>query len=405
MGSLRVTPDSMLRASLKFARRRYALAVALVLVAATLGTMVGARYWARSQAGAVSSPKASNGTFHLTDQQLRSVATEPVVTMKFHSEELTDGKIAFNGDTLTQVYSPYSGRVTRVIAAPGAVVKRGEPLFELEASEYAQGEADLLTALAQFRFSTLNEARKHAAFDAHGAALQEWQQAQSDLAVAGANLSVARNRLHILGLADERIDAIGKLGRADALVPVRTPIAGLVVDRQLGPGQVLQAGGPTALYTIADLSTVWLVANVREADVPRVRVGQTITARVLALPGREFRGRVNYVGAAVDPTSRRVAVRAVIDGSKGALKPEMFASVAIATSADSESPAIPRDAVLYEGDAAHVWVMLSDHEVGLRAIRIGRERDGKLEVLEGLTTGQRVVTRGALFIDRAGSAG
>ncbi len=394
-------PDPMLM----IARRRFALAVVALLLLVALVTLIARHCTTARPGAAAAAAMAPPGTFHLTDDQLRSIAIEPIVTMPFHSEAVTDGKIAFNGDTLTPVYSQYSGRVTHVIAAPGALVRRGEPLFELAASEFAQGESDLLSALAQIKLSALSEARKHAAYDAHGGSLQDWQQAQSDLAVAQANLAAVRNRLRILGLADDAIDAIGERGRPDPLVRVTAPIGGLVVDRQLGPGQVLQAGGTTALFTIADLSTVWVVANVRELDAPQVQLGQSAVVRVLALPDRVYRGRLSYVGAAVDAASRRLPVRAVIDSADGALKAEMYATLAIATSADTEAPAVPQDAVIHEGQSARVWVMLSDHDVGLRQIRIGRELDGKVEVLEGLTAGQRVVTRGALFIDRAAGAG
>ena len=390
---------------LTLARRRFALAVGVLLLVVALGMLIVKRYTAGPHPERTATAAAPAGTFHLTDEQLRSIATEPVVTMKFHSEEVTDGKIAFNGDTLTPVYSPYSGRVTRVIAAPGAIVKRGDPLFELAASEYAQGESDFLTTLAQLKLSTINEARKHAAYEARGGSLQDWQQAQNDLAAAQANLAAVRNRLRILGLADDKIDAIGDRGTPDAVIRVPAPIGGAVVDRQLGPGQVLQAGGSTAVYTIADLSTVWVVANVREADASQVRLGQNVMVHVLALPERAFEARLDFIGAAVDPVSRRVPVHAVLDSADGSLKPEMFASFAITTSPDSEAPAVPQAAVIYEGEKARIWVMRSEHDAGLRQIRIGRQRDGKLEVLEGLTAGQRVVTRGALFIDRAAGAG
>src|ERR1700733_3183423 len=390
--------------STSYRARRLALAAAGLVLVAALGAVAYRRYIAAREPNRTAQQKAPAGTFHLTDEQLRSVGTEPVVTMTFHSEELTDGKIAFNGDTLTPVYSPYSGRVTRVIAALGAVVKRGQPLFELEATEYAQGETDLLAALAQLKLGNINEERKHAAYDAHGGSLQDWQQSQNDLAVAKANLAAVRNRLRILGLADETIDAIGERGTPDALIPVTAPIAGLVVDRQLGPGQVLTAGGATALYTIADLSTVWLVANVREAEAPQVRLGQDVTVHVLALPDRDYKARLNFVGAAVDPTSRRVPVHADNDSANGALKPEMYANFAIVTSPHSGAPAVSQQAVIHEGEPVRVWVMLTAHDVGLRQIRIGRQRDGRVEVLDGVTAGQRVVTRGALFIDRAARA-
>jgi cobalt-zinc-cadmium efflux system membrane fusion protein len=381
-------------------RRRLAVAVAALLSVFAIGAVAIRRHAPAPAPAPATNPRVV-GAFHLTDEQLRSIATEAVALLPFHSEQVTDGRIAFNGDTLAQVISPFSGRVTHLIAAPGALVKRGEPLFELDASEYAQGMTDWLSATAQQSLSATNEERRHAAYDARGGSLQDWQQAQNDLAIASANLAAVRNRLRILGLNDKAIDAIGTGGAKSAVIPVVAPIAGLVVDRQIGPGQVLQPGTSGAAYTIADLSTVWLLANVRETDAAQVRVGQTIVAHVLALPGREFKARLDFVGATIDPVSRRVPVRAAIKNVDGALKPEMLATFTIATSTDTEALAVPHDAVLYEGGSVHVWVMVSDHDAALRQVHVGRERDGKLEVLDGLIAGQRVITRGALFIDRA----
>jgi cobalt-zinc-cadmium efflux system membrane fusion protein len=376
-----------------------ALVVLLLLIAGNRAVhLIGRRANA-----AVQTPSAASGTFHLNDEQLRSVTIEPVAAMAFHSEEITDGKIAFNGDTLTPVYSPYSGRVTRLVAPLGKTVKRGETLFELQASEYAQAQSDLLSAAAQARLTAVTEQRRHAQYDAHGASLQDWQQSQYDLTAAQANLAAVRNRLHIFGKSDADIDAIAASGTADANVSAVAPINGVVVDRQIGPGQVLQAGASTPVYTIADLSTVWMVANVRESEAALVHVGQSVSVRVLAVPEREFSARLNYVGATVDATSRRVPVHAVLDNSQHLLKPEMFASFTIATSPDSMAPAVPLQAVIFEGSHARVWVMQSDHDAGLRELSVGRSHAGKLEVLRGLSVGERVITRGALFIDRAAS--
>jgi membrane fusion protein, heavy metal efflux system len=347
--------------------------------------------------------RAKPGTFRLSDEQLRSMSVEPIVARPFHSEEITDGKIAYNGDTMTPVYSPYSGRVTRLLAALGATVKQGQPLFELEASEYSQAQSDLLSAVAQRTLSTVTEQRRHAQFDGHGGSLQDWQQAQSDLAASQANLASVRNRLHILGKSDAQIDAIVASGQPDAQVAAVAPINGVVVDRQIGPGQFLQSGGSTPVYTIADLSSVWVVANVREAQAARVHVGQRVSVRVLAIPDREFSARLNFVGAAVDPSSRRIAVHAVLDNAEQLLKPEMFASFTIATSIDAIAPAVPQQAVIFEGAQARVWVMQSDHDAAVRQVSLGRLHDGQYEVLQGLSAGERVITRGALFIDRAAS--
>ena len=179
----------------------------------------------------------------------------------------------------------------------------------------------------------------------------------------------------------------------------RRPINGVIVDRQVGPGQFLQPGA--ALFTVADAASVWLLANVREADAGRVQPGQTLEVRVLAWPERAFKARIDYVGAVLDPGTHRIPVRAVLDNQDGALKPEMFASFRIVTSEAAQAPAVPQAAVVYEGDAAHVWVVGDEGLISYRRVRVGRSNEGWTEVLDGLAAGERIVTRGALFIDQA----
>ena len=205
--------------------------------------------------------------------------------------------------------------------------------------------------------------------------------------------------------ATSDIDALLSDGHPQAQVVAVAPISGLVVDRQIGQGQFLTAGSATAVYTIADLSTVWLVANVREAQASHVQVGQAVAVHVLAVPDREFDARLSYVAASVDPASRRLTVHAVLDNSEHLLKPEMFASFTIATSTDSIAPAVPQDAVIFEGSQARVWVMQGTNDAAVRQVSLGRAHRGNYEVLQGLKSGDRVVTRGALFIDRAASGG
>jgi membrane fusion protein, heavy metal efflux system len=346
-------------------------------------------------------PPSPPGTFRASAQQLKTLTMEVVQIHGFVSEELTEGKIAVNGDRATPVYSPYSGRVTRVIAGLGDTVKAGAPLAALEASEYVQAQSDLKSSAAAVKLARINEARKHALYDAKGGSLQDWQSAQADLTNAESAHSSVENRLRILGKSEAEI---ARLEQAEIMNPVATltaPIAGVVVDRQVGPGQYLQAGNGTPIYTIADPSSVWLLANVRETDADLVRLGQSVEVSVLAYPKRTFKARVTYVAALVDSVTHRLPVRAEIENPGGALKPEMFASFRILTTDVSESPAVPEAAVVYEGSAAHVWVVAGDDLLSLRIIRTGRSNDGFIEVLDGLKPGERVVTRGGLFIDQA----
>jgi cobalt-zinc-cadmium efflux system membrane fusion protein len=378
---------------------RTAVVAAVVVAVIVLGFWGEGRWFGRHEEAPAEAPPPP-GTFRATPQQLKTLTVEAVQRHGFVSEEHTEGKIAVNADRTTPVYSPYSGRVTRVIAGLGDVVKAGAPLATVEATEFVQAQNDLTTATATLKIARINETRKHALYDAKGGSLQDWQQAQADLTAAETALASVRNRLRILGKTDAEIDALEASKSMSPLATVVAPLRGVVVDRQLGPGQYLQAGSGTPVFTIADPSSVWLLANVRESDAGRVRLGQLIEVRVPAYPERTFKARVTYVAALVDPVTHRIAVRGEIENVDGALKPEMFAAFRILTSDASEAPAVPEPAVIYEGETAHVWVIAGDGLLAYRAIKTGRNNDGLVEVLDGLTPGERIVTRGGLFIDQ-----
>lgn len=381
----------------------------IVAAAALVAIAVFAVAWGISRSAATaepaSNPNADGSTVKLTTAQLSTLTLATVSPLEFHSESAADGKIAFNSDASTQVFSPYSGRVTRVIAAIGEHVKKGAPLFSIEASEFAQAQGDLLNAKSQLKLARIAEERKHAAYDSKGGSLQDWQQAQADLTAAQTAMDSARNRLRIFGLTDMQIARLEESKAASPVTEVVAPIDGIVTDRQVGPGQYIQAGSATPVYTLGDLSTVWLVADVREVDAPLVEVGQEVEIRVLALPGKIFRARLSSVGAQIDPVTRRIPVRAVLDNRDGKLKPQMFASFSIVTSGDTQSLAVPEEAVVREGEAARVWIVDGNNSLALRNIRTGRSSHGMVEVLEGLKSGERVVTRGSLFIDRVSQPG
>lgn len=385
-----------------WSRERQLRAVAIAAAGAILVVLVfwlGGRFFGKHEA-AVGEAPSPPGTFRATAQQMKTFTIALVGMHGFASEELTEGKIAVNGDRATPLFSPYSGRVTRVIAGLGDTVKKGAPLATIEASEFVQAQNDLATAVAQVKLARINEGRKHALYEAKGGSLQDWQQAQTDLSAAETAVRSVRNRLKILGQSDAQIDALEASHGINPIATLAAPIAGVVVDRQVGPGQYLQAGGGTAVFTIADPSSVWLLANVREADAGSVHLGQPMEVHVPAYPNRAFDARITYVAALVDPVTHRLPVRAEIENRDRALKPEMFANFRIKTSETSQSPAIPEAAVVYEGDAAHVWVVQGNGSVAYRAIRTGRTNDGLIEVLDGLKPGERIVTKGGLFIDQ-----
>jgi membrane fusion protein, heavy metal efflux system len=395
---------SLLRRALPAGKQ---IRVVLVIVLAAAGALVigwGALR-ARASEPAPSNESTASNEVHLSTAQLATLEINTVATRAFRTEEVTDGQIALNGDTTTQVFSPYSGRVVRVLASPGEYVKQGAPLLRIEASEFVQAQSDLLNAAATLKLARINEQRKHAAYDSKGGSLQDWQQAQVDLAAAENASTSAANRLRILGKSDQEIAAIESAKKTDAATFVVAPIGGVVTDRQVGPGQYIQSGASNPVFSLGDLSTVWLVADVPETDAPFIERGQTVEVRVLALPGQIFKAKLTAIGAQVDPVTRRVPVRATLTNPGGKLKPQMFATFSIITSGDSQAPSVPEEAIVREGDQARVWVVAQNNTLTLRSIHTGRSSDGMVEVVDGLKTGERVVTRGSLFIDRAARPG
>jgi cobalt-zinc-cadmium efflux system membrane fusion protein len=376
---------------------------------------------ATSAAPAAAAPP-SDGSFQPTPAQWASFKIETIKLQPFRPAAATDGKIAIDDDLVTPVYSPYSGRVTKLMARAGDHVRAGDPLFAIQASEFAQGQNDLISAAAtlkttraQLNLAQTSEKRQHELYLAQGGALKDWQQAQVDLATAQGNLHAAeigltavRNRLRILGKSDAEINALESAANLAAVAPdavVHAPISGTVTQRQIGLGQNIvsaSSGASSPVFSIGDLSTVWLVANARETDAPLIHVGDPVEVRVLAYPGRVFNARITYVATSMDPNTHRLPVRAEVENIDQALKPEMFASFDIITGDEAPAPAVPEVAVVYEGSNAHVWIAdPATHRVVSRAVKIRRATGGMAEVVDGLKPGEQVVVGGALFIDRA----
>ncbi len=365
------------------------------------------------------------GVFRPTDAQWRDFDVKAVQPIFFQDQQDTDGKISTNDDRTTPVFSPYTGRVTKVFVQAGAVVKAGQPLFAVQGSEFVQAQNDLgagqaaeQSARVQVNSAEADEARLHQLYQADGASLKDWQASQTTLAAARASLrsaqvsmSAVQNRLRIYGESDRQIGALAASARTRMIQPeavVAAPADGTVVSRTVEPGQFVSgatSGTSTQVFEISDLSSVWMVANVREADAGKVHLGDQMNVRVLAYPDHVFHAKVTYIAPAVDPATRRLAVRAEIANADRLLKPEMFADFGIDTGPASKSLAVPQDAVIYEGQSAQVWLAKPDHSLVLQQVRLGRNAGGLVEVLEGLRPGDRVATSGALFIDRAVRAG
>ncbi len=358
--------------------------------------------------------------YYPTPKQWASLTITPVADVVFRTEHLTEGKIGVDEDRSTLVFSPYSGRVTKLLAKPGDMVKAGQPLFVVEAPDMVQTQNDFIAAISNLNkarsaqeLAKIVEQQNKTLFDSRAGPLRDLQTSQAntraaenDVRSAQTLVEVTRNRLRILGMTDDEITKFSETGAVSPQMTIYSPIAGTVIQRKVGPGQYINtssqntnASDPT--FIIGDLSTVWLVAYVRESEEPNVHVGQAVHFTVLAYPARVFPANIAYVATSLDTGTRRLMVRATIDNSKHLLRPEMFASVTILTGEGDNSPAIPRDAIIYDGKTAHVWVARDDKSVERRDIKTGLSNGQMIQVVEGLRDGESVVSKGSLFVDRA----
>jgi cobalt-zinc-cadmium efflux system membrane fusion protein len=398
--------------------RRLVLTLVVLLVAVGIVTTASRMFAQRGNSGEPSpAAKTDANRFTPSETVWASLAIEPATEQVFRAEHITEGKIAVNEDSSTPIFSPYSGRVAKLLVKPSDVVKRGQELFVIEATDTVQALNDFITALttlnsakSKLNLADINEKRQNDLYLGKAVPLKDWQNAQNDLTTAQNDMRAAEtaleathNRLRILGRSEEQIAAFQQTRQISADTSIYSPIAGTVVQRKVGPGQFISTGASDPVFVIGDLSTVWLTAFVRESEAADVRIGQDINFTVLALPGRTFKAKIDYVSAAIDPTTRRLMVRATLDNKEGLFKPEMFANVTIYSGDDHKSVGVKKQALIYEGDRVRLWVAGDDKTLELREVQTGLINGDVVEVRSNLKPGERVVVRGSLFIDRAAS--
>jgi membrane fusion protein, heavy metal efflux system len=392
-------------------------------IAAVLAVIAGSAYFgvARIRAQHITTSEASSQQrtglprYIPNAAEWAALTVEPVSEQVFRGEHITEGKVAVNEDSSTPIFSPFAGRVIKLLAKPSDVVERGQPLFVVEATDTVQGLNDFVAALSAVNkaHSTLNlaqivEKRADDLYAGKAVPLKDWQQSQADLSAAQNDmrsaetaLEAAHNRLRILGRSEEQIATFERTRQMSADTPINSPIGGTVIQRKVGPGQFINSGASDPVFVIGDLSTVWLTAFVRETEASDVAVGQELRFSLLALPGREFKARIDYVAAAIDPSTRRLLVRATIDNKDGLLKPEMFANVTIYSGGTGLSVGVPKQALIYEGERVRLWVVRDDRSIELRQVETGLTNGDLVEVRANLARGEKIVTKGSLFIDRA----
>ncbi|OJU44750.1 MAG: efflux transporter periplasmic adaptor subunit [Alphaproteobacteria bacterium 65-37] len=335
----------------------------------------------------------------LTADQVKTVTIAPVGQARFDISRKAVGNMDFNQNTLVQVFTPYQGRVISANVNLGDRVERGQILFTVDSPDLLQASSALIAAAGVLNLQNRTLKRVNDNLRGGGGAQKDVDQAISDQQTAEGALRAARDVMRIYGKTDEEVDRIVTERRADSTLMVRSPLAGYVTARNAAPGLLLQPGNAPAPITLADAKSMWMIANVPEADSALLQVGQQVQARVSALPGKTFDGTISVVGATVDPQTRRTMVRSEIADPDHALRAGMFADFTIRIGAPIETLAVPANAIVREGDGTMtVWLTTDRLRFEKRNVKIGLRQNGFVQILEGVRPGDLVVTDGALFL-------
>jgi membrane fusion protein, heavy metal efflux system len=335
----------------------------------------------------------------LSDSQLALVKVEPIEEHDFPSEKEAVGSIDFNEDMAVQVFTPYQGRIIALFASVGDDVKKGQTLFTIDSPDLLTAESTLIAAAGVLELTTRSLARLVELYKTLAVSQRELEQAKSDQQTAEGNLRAGRDSVRLFGKADTDIDHIVATRSADPTLVVPSPITGRVTARNAAPGLFVQPASPPAPFVVADINTMWMLADVAEADSPAFRVGQEVQVRINAFPGRTFDGKITTIGASVDPNTRRVLVRSEIKDPQHELRSGMFAVFTITVGPPVRSPGIASDGVVREGDGTMtIWVTADRRRFTRRIVKIGGIHNGFRQIVDGVRVGELVATEGALFL-------
>ena len=377
--------------------------VALAATGALVVLACLALHGTRSAAADAERPRTASAstadTVELKASQLGAIRIAPLSEHQFAYRKQAVGIIDFNQDLNVQVFSPYQGRIIQTYADLGDLVRKGQVLFTIESPDFLAAESNLIGAAAALDQTTSALKRAIKLYATHSIDQNDYETAVANQQTAEGALKAARSAVAIFGKTEAEIDRIVASRRVEPALIVKSPIDGRVTARNAAPGLLEQPGTPPAPYSVADLRTKWMVANVIESDSPLFRLGQPVEASVMAYPGRSFEGRISRLGRSLDPNTHRIVVRCEIADPKDELIPGMLASFGIRVKDPVTSLAIPVNGVVRNGDGSFAaWVTTDRRRFTQRIVKLGEPLDGEYPVIEGLRRGELAVTDGAVFV-------
>lgn len=342
---------------------------------------------------------ASAATLELNDKQMASIAVGAVGERLFPQQKEAYGNIDYDEDRAVQVFTPYQGRIIAATPQLGDQVEKGQVLFTIESPDLIQAESTLIAAAGVLDLTSRALRRARELYEKQALAQKDLEQAVSDQQTAEGALKAARDAVRIFGKTDEDMDRMTAQRKVDRELIVTSPISGRVTARNAQPGLFVQPGNPPAPYTVADLSTLWMLGNVNEVDSTAFHEGQAVKVSVMAFPDRSFDGTISRIATGVDPNIHRLLVRSEIADPNRELRPGMFANFTIEIGTPVKSPAVPLDGVVREGDGTMtVWVTTDRHHFTQRTVTLGEQVDGYDQIVDGLKPGELIATKGAVFL-------
>ena len=309
----------------------------------------------------------------------------------------TTAVIELNADRVSKVSPRVTGRVVRVLASQGDRVNAAQPLAYLDSVELDQTWAEYVKAKARLELAQKNLKREETLFEKKVSPEKDVLKARQEVTETEADLNLLRERFRLLGIDVSQVEQQKNGGGYERhpLIPITSTITGAVLEKALSQGEVV--GPEKVLFTVADLSTLWVILDIYEKDIPRLRVGTPAKISVTAFPDKEFRGTISLISDGLDEKTRMAKARVTVDNSSGLLKLGMFAKASIGSGKDSSAPkviAVPEEAVFLDGLERYVFIQEGDERFVARRVSVGPASGLRMEIKEGLKAGDTVVTKG-----------
>lgn len=374
-------------------RRTFAFAMVLALALGFSGC---------EKAGSNPDPAKPSGDaelFTIPAEQMSHIQVLDVKPMTLTRTLRLTGAVAYNGFRTTPVITQVSGPVSRVVVVPGQQVKQAQPMLYVASPDYSQLRTNYLKAKDAYALAQMAYARAQVLYKHEAIALANVEQAQSAEVQASGDLAAAQAALKVLGITDP--DALLKAPPSFE-VPVQAPIGGEVVEQDVAAGQLIQPG-TTQCFLISDISSVWVLVNVYQSDLPYVKVGDEVTIQTDTYPDA-FHGKIAYVAASLDPNTRTLQARIDTANPGEKLKKDMYVVAMVKAGTISNAIALPDAAILRDSEnQPFVYAATSANQFGRRLVTLGESLSGQTQITSGLKPGDRVIGNGSLFVQFANS--